>query len=566
MARVTMVAVAVSGGIRRTMSARFGCERAHSMTRSRKNRPSSEPPSQEELRKALAEGDPHQVAALIRAGANIHYTGDHGNDALLDAVYGRDVARDPRLLELLTLLVNHGVNLFGVSSYNESAVRELSRVARFDAVALLLEAGADKSQLGWTPLIEAVALGSLADVAAVLKEGAALEEKDCWSRTAWLIAVRTGDIAKAKLLGEHGADTEARGGRGGFWSPPLFYAVNGRHPEMLRWLLQNGADVRQTDDRGATALIRAVEKGDIECVDILLAAGADIHAGSNSTALKEARSRDIILRLLDAGADPADMPYAGQRAVLGLPEIETTRFVADIPGNALASVSPDEFKSGFRRSFGRSNPERMNVPFWNSMILSGASAFEARQRFEEACGPCPEAVWSAQRYGQSLTLLPDGRAVQIGGEHEDYYDPDFCIYNDVFVHERDGTIAIYGYPESVFPPTDFHTATVVGDFIYVIGSLGYLGARRFGETPVYRLNVCTLRMDRLDTSGEAPGWIERHRADVVGPSEIRVSGGTVHTLRNGMESRDPTGGSFVLDVERLVWRMETGPAPHRSPH
>src|SRR6185369_506804 len=321
-------------------------------------------------------------------------------------------------------------------------------------------------------------------------------------------------------------------------------------------LLEDGADVEQTDDRGTTALVRAVEIDDIECVDILLAAGADVHAGSSTKALKEATSRDIVMRLLDAGADPAQMTYAGQRAVLGLPQIETTRFVADIPGNALASVSSDEFKSGFRRSFGKSNPERMDIAFWKSMILSGASGFEARQGFEDTCGPCPEAVWSAQRYGQSLTLLPDGRAVQIGGEHEDYYDDDFCIYNDVIVHERDGTIAIYGYPESVFPPTDFHTATLVGDFIYVIGSLGYRGKRRFGETPVYRLDVRTLRMDRLDTSGEAPGWIERHRADAVGPTGIRGAGGNVVTLRNGMESRDPTDGSFVLDIERLVWRRE----------
>ena len=93
--------------------------------------------------------------------------------------------------------------------------------------------------------------------------------------------------------------------------------------------------------------------------------------------------------------------------------------------------------------------------------------------------PAPE-MWSwflalAKRFGQSLTLLPDGLAVQIGGEHEDYYDPDFCIYNDVFVHERDGSITIYGYPESAFPPTDFRTATLVGDSIYVIGSLGSRG-------------------------------------------------------------------------------------------
>src|SRR6185369_4190678 len=132
------------------------------------------------------------------------------HDALLDAIYGRDITRDPHLLELVTLLVDQGVNVSGVSSYNETALLVLSRLARFDAVALLLAAGADKDQLGWTPLIEAVALGSLADVEAALADSSTLEEKDCWSRTAWLIAVRPGDIAKAKLLRDHGADIEAR--------------------------------------------------------------------------------------------------------------------------------------------------------------------------------------------------------------------------------------------------------------------------------------------------------------------------------------------------------------------
>jgi hypothetical protein len=111
------------------------------------------------------------------------------------------------------------------------------------------------------------------------------------------------------------------------------------------------------------------------------------------------------------------------------------------------------------------------------------------------------------RFGQSITCLPDGRVVQIGGEHEDYYDPDFCIYNDVFVHGSEGSIAIFGYPEAVFPPTDFHTATLVDGAIYLIDSLGYVGTRRYGQTPVHRLDVGTYRMERQDASGEQPGWI-----------------------------------------------------------
>jgi hypothetical protein len=165
------------------------------------------------------------------------------------------------------------------------------------------------------------------------------------------------------------------------------------------------------------------------------------------------------------------------------------------------------------------------------------------------------------RFGQSITLLPDGRVVQIGGEHEDYYDLDFCIYNDVFVHQRDGSVAVYGYPQSVFPPTDFHTATLVGDSICVIGSLGYQGTRCYGETPVYRLDVHTLRMDRVHASGEGPGWIYKHRAVAVPPHGIRIWGGMVVSGSHNTESHEQNLGSFLLDLDRLRWRRESMPGP-----
>jgi ankyrin repeat protein len=480
-------------------------------------RPLPDPTSEADLSAALGAGDPQRFRALFEAGADVRYKRDHGYDALLDAVHGRDVARDPRLNELLALLAAHGADLSGVSAYGESGLRVLSRLGRFDAVRLLLDAGADKGHLGWTPLMEAVALGSLAEVQTALATAPALEERDWLSRTAWLIALLTGDIAKAQLLREQGADPAARGHCG---CPPLFYAIQGHHPDMLCWLLREGADVNQSDEFGATALIEAVEHNDIDCVNILL----------------------------DAGADPAHLPCEGQRAVLGL------RANAD---DALAAVSPDEFRRTFSRSFGEGNPERMRIPFWEAMVRCGVSAYEARRWFEGGRGSIAGPVWCAQRFGQSLTLLPDGRAVQIGGEHEDFYDPDFCIYNDVFVHGRDGSVAIYGYPESVFPPTDFHTATLVGDAVYVIGSLGYQGARRYGQTPVYRLDVRTLRMDRLDARGDAPGWVYKHRAVAVGPQQIRVWGGTVVTGSGCGESHDQNFGSFVLDLDRLRWHRES---------
>src|SRR5262245_22159627 len=148
----------------------------------------SQPPGKAELSGALREGDLQRVRTLIEAGADVRYKRDDGYDALLDAVHGHGMDCDQQLLELLALLAAHGADLSGVSSYGESGLRVLSRLGRFDAVRLLLDAGADKTQLGWTPFIEAVACGSLADVQTALAHDTALEERDWWERTAWLIA------------------------------------------------------------------------------------------------------------------------------------------------------------------------------------------------------------------------------------------------------------------------------------------------------------------------------------------------------------------------------------------
>jgi hypothetical protein len=294
----------------------------------------------------------------------------------------------------------------------------------------------------------------------------------------------------------------------------------------------------------------AVECDSAESVEILVRAGANVtRASDTGTALHRATTREIALRLLDAGADASELTSEGQRAILGYPAT---------PDEDLLDVSPDEYRSGWSRHFGTGNPERMSIPFWSGMIQSGIGASQARHAFEERYGLQERLapIWCAQRFGQSMTFLDDGRIVQIGGEHEDGYDPDFCIFNDVIIHDVARNVALYGYPESVFPPTDFHSATVLSGQIFVIGSLGYAEARRIGETPVYGLDINTLQMRPLETSGEKPGWIYGHRATRLSAREIRVTGGTVVTLADGRQVHTRSEGVFVLDVEDRVWRLE----------
>lgn len=153
----------------------------------------------------------------------------------------------------------------------------------------------------------------------------------------------------------------------------------------------------------------------------------------------------------------------------------------------------------------------------------------------------------------SETPLPDGRTIFVGGEHEDYYDPDFYIYNDVIVRHSDGRIEIYGYPRDVFPPTDFHSATLVGDAIILIGSLGYMNERDAPRTPVYRLDLLTYRIERLDTGRPNPGWIYGHTAELVG-NTIRIRGGKRHEVAGSEKRLVANAQAFELQIDRFRWK------------
>src|SRR5262249_15730378 len=296
-------------------------------------------------------GDPQKSAILIEQGADIHYRRAAGYDALIDSVYGLDILNDPDLIGRLKLLIAEGVSLNSITAYGESGLRVLSRIGRFDAVRLLLDAGADETQLEWTPLIGAVALGSLADVRKVVESGADLEERDWWSRTALLVAIQGGDLDKARFLLERGADKAARGRCG---KPPLFYAIESRNTAMLEWLLEMGASTEQADDFGTTALMTAVEHSNAEAVDLLLRAGANVNAGRHrDTAIRLVGDRTIALRLLEAGSDPGELAFEGRRALLGLePD----------PDEALLEVSESDFHKAASRRFGTRNPEMVNEP------------------------------------------------------------------------------------------------------------------------------------------------------------------------------------------------------------
>lgn len=226
---------------------------------------------------------------------------------------------------------------------------------------------------------------------------------------------------------------------------------------------------------------------------------------------------------------------------------------ADRPPRA---VTRDRFLVWRHPRLGNRNPQPMTNPVWQ--WLAGRRELNAYMANAHFDGPSAMEVgpgWCNNRFGQSTTTLPDGRALAIAGEHEDHYDPDFFIYNDVIVTASSGEVEVYGYPREVFPPTDFHTATLAGDRVVIVGCLGYPSQRRPGFTPCFALDTSSLAISPLVTTGEPPGWIFKHTA------ELSTDGRTL-TVRGGervVDSGDlrENFDDWSLDLESLAWSRLT---------
>ena len=304
---------------------------------------------EDKLSEAVGKGDVEAVRSLLDAGADVRYVRPKGYTVLIDVMHGRSIADDEQLIPLLRLLIDRGADLDKVSDYGESALSVSSNMGRFDAVGLLLDSGADPAPLIWTPLMRAVALGSVDDVRSRIDMGDDLAARDRWDRTAWLLSIQTGDVAKAELLLHAGAEQTVHGRCG---KTPLMFTIANRHVAMLRRLLDQGLDPNDTDDFGRTALIQASEYGATDCVRMLLDAGADVHyCRDSNSAIKLASNLEVMRILVEAGADINDINGDMRAALTGMPR------------DGSISCSPKEYRAAKNRFFGNSNPQKMNFPF-----------------------------------------------------------------------------------------------------------------------------------------------------------------------------------------------------------
>ncbi|MEG4206979.1 ankyrin repeat domain-containing protein [Microcoleus sp. Pol7_A1] len=117
-------------------------------------------------------------------------------------------------------------------------------------------------------------------------------------------AIAACDLSRIQEHIENGIDVNQLNCKEG--STPLTEAVFLGHFEIIKILIEAGANLQQFDYQPATPLGMAAELGNIEAVQLLLRAGADVNAGGLQSPLDRAVSQghiNVTNILINAGAD-----------------------------------------------------------------------------------------------------------------------------------------------------------------------------------------------------------------------------------------------------------------------
>ncbi len=266
------------------------------------------------LEHALAEGDGDLAMSLLKAGANggAGWKGCDGR-TLLDAAAegGSDeavsaVLKIGRLADLnavsgsknmtalhraskgghtavAQMLVVEGADVGLVDSDQRSALHYALEGGHEELARHVMAAGPDlnaKDRNGDTPLHLAAALRGDKLVCTLLRRGVGVNKVNNKGHDALHVAVSRNRIDSAEALLEAGANPNHRYDRDGVKKKcsPLCLAL--RNLATTEMLLKHGANVKEVDELGRTALHSAAQKGLPEVIDALVEAGAELEARS----------------------------------------------------------------------------------------------------------------------------------------------------------------------------------------------------------------------------------------------------------------------------------------------
>jgi ankyrin repeat protein len=259
-------------------------------------------PQKDSLAGLIQAGNRKAALEKIRAGADVNEAQPDGTRPIHWAVYRVDY-------ELLEALIAKKAQVSAANEFGATPLAEAAKLADARMVKMLLDAGAEPegaNEDGQTALMIAIKTGELPVVEMLIKAGANVNNVEKFHQQTplmWAAASSRNAGAMVKLLLSKGADVKPR-------------ALFNDWPSQIT--SEPRAQYRPTG--GLTALLYAARGGCSDCVEALIAAGADpnVPTPEGVTPLMIALDNDhngVAKLLLDRGANPHLWDWWGRTAL-----------------------------------------------------------------------------------------------------------------------------------------------------------------------------------------------------------------------------------------------------------
>ncbi len=269
-----------------------------------------------DLRDGAQSGDVEQIAAALRAGADIDAVDENGATPL-------GWAASKGHTEAVRALIRAGADVHAQAAGGQTPLTVAVAQGHDAILGLLIAAGADVNERitgdrapahlqGATPLFLATNYDRIGMVEELIRLGADVNVRNQGGATPLFSAAERGNVALVRSLIQAGADVSVQDDLGG---TPLMAAANSDSAEMVWLLIDGGAAVDATVPPfapapfgGANAVMFAANAGSPRSLLALALAGADLTArnyqGQTALALAEERGNDDVLEIL---RNPGDL-------------------------------------------------------------------------------------------------------------------------------------------------------------------------------------------------------------------------------------------------------------------
>lgn len=187
--------------------------------------------------------------------------------------------------EAVRILINKGVkadteNNRGATVLHLAAMRENKEILK---LLLSSDVSINKQNMsGDTPLMSACKMQNLENVKALVEQGADIEMANYNQETPLMMAAAQGDVKTFHYLVSKGANRNVMNNEGSL----LHYAATGGSDDLTQWLLNQGANMYEKNERGLCPLHIAAEYNCPEVAMILIERGCN-------PALQDVKGRDI---------------------------------------------------------------------------------------------------------------------------------------------------------------------------------------------------------------------------------------------------------------------------------